>query len=174
MQRACFVPFCPDSLSPCQLDDVSNAPPTECMELAVEPRLSPNLSLELGLSRISLQLIPVSKANATYLGKGYSFRGGDSGESPSTDSREASEGAGESERMAASLYTTYGLGQVLRNSSPPSPSREGDMGHSIVRRRGRNMTGNKGWILSNMATTASREQSSRSLANQSMLSGYHC
>lgn len=37
-----IVPFCPDSSTAVAqlLDEVSREPPTECMELAVEPRLA--------------------------------------------------------------------------------------------------------------------------------------
>jgi hypothetical protein len=50
-----YIPFCPDSLTECVqlLLVVSNAPPIEVIELAVEPRRDGNLPLEPGRSDAS-------------------------------------------------------------------------------------------------------------------------
>ena len=70
------LPFCPDSFNPCQCVDVSNEPPIECIELAVDPRLGWYLPLEPGLA-LSVSPWPAKTGRRqTDLGKGYSFRDG--------------------------------------------------------------------------------------------------
>jgi hypothetical protein len=65
------IPFWPASLTACDqlVEELSNAPPMECIELAVEPRRSIYLLFEFGF------------CDESYLGKGYSlYRTGETGD----------------------------------------------------------------------------------------------
>ena len=85
------IPFWPYSLTPCECKAVSNVPPIECMELAVEPLRGWYLLLEPDLPTIS---IPSWGAPlGTDLGNGYSLREGvgDVGDKLSTEGRRVDE-----------------------------------------------------------------------------------
>lgn len=73
--------------------EVSNEPPIECIELAVDPRLGWYLLLEPGLALSALCVYFKTGSISTDLGNGYSDRdeGGDAGERLSTDSRGSQE-----------------------------------------------------------------------------------